>query len=92
MAPLINSNLRDNGQDRLFDSMIQQASFQVGREELVFPERAGQLMWFVVHGIVTNEGRLTARIRIFGEGEFIAGESPLLPGETIAIPHRPVPG
>ncbi|MGJ3558015.1 hypothetical protein ACR6C2_00180 [Streptomyces sp. INA 01156] len=43
-------------------------------------------MWFVVHGIVTNEGRSTARIRILGEGEFISGESPLLPGETIAVP------
>ncbi|MDX3771525.1 MULTISPECIES: hypothetical protein [unclassified Streptomyces] len=84
--PLTNPNLSDNGQDRLFDSLIQHGSPQVGREELVFPERAGQLMWFVVHGIVTNEGRSTARIRIAGEGEFITGESPLLPGETIAIP------
>lgn len=84
--PLINAHIGDGGRTPLFDSMTLHASPQVGREELVFPERADQLMWFVVHGIVTNEGRSTARIRIKGDGEFFAGESPLLPTEQIPFP------
>ncbi|MGJ3558014.1 hypothetical protein ACR6C2_00175 [Streptomyces sp. INA 01156] len=37
MAPLVNPNLSGSGQDRLFDSVIQHASIQVGREEFAFP-------------------------------------------------------
>jgi hypothetical protein len=33
-----------------------------------------------------REGRATARNRIVGDGEFIAGESVLLPGERIEVP------
>ncbi|MEW2325419.1 hypothetical protein AB0926_30765 [Streptomyces griseoincarnatus] len=84
--PLVNPHIDTSGQDRLFDPMVQHASAPAGREEFIFPESANHLMWFVVHGIVTNEGRSTARIRIAGEGEFIAGESHLLPGETIPVP------
>ncbi|MET8538217.1 hypothetical protein ABZV67_42590 [Streptomyces sp. NPDC005065] len=84
--PLITPHLSHDRQDRIFDAMTQHASAQVGREELAFPERADQLMWFEARSVVTNEGRSTARIRIVGDGEFTAGESPLLPGETIAVP------
>ncbi|MDI6521407.1 hypothetical protein QMA61_35070 [Streptomyces coelicoflavus] len=84
--PLVNSLIPADGQARLFDPMVQHASAPVGREDFIFPEHADHLMWFVVHGIVTNEGRSTARIRLTGEGEFIAGESPLLPGEIIPVP------
>ncbi|RDD83860.1 hypothetical protein [Streptomyces parvulus] len=84
--PLVNSLVPADGQTRLFDPMVQHASAPVGREDFVFPEHAGHLMWFVVRGIVTNEGRSTARIRLTGEGEFIAGESPLLPDGVISVP------
>jgi hypothetical protein len=85
--PLINPHLSAAGQTQLFDSMTLHASPQVGQEDLVFPERADQLMWFTTHGIVTNEGRSTTRIRIMGDGEFFEGESHLLPGELIPRPR-----
>lgn len=85
--PLTNAHLSLEGEFQLFDSMTLHGSPEVGhREEFVFPESADHLMWFVVHSIVTNEGRSTARIRIAGDGEFYEGESPLLPGETIPCP------
>ncbi|MFD9540824.1 hypothetical protein [Streptomyces sp. NPDC060022] len=85
--PLTNPHLGREGQFQLFDSMTLHGSPEVShREEFVFPESADHLMWFVVHSIVTNEGRSTARIRIAGDGEFYEGESPLLPGETIPCP------
>ncbi|MFE7581083.1 hypothetical protein ACFU5Y_05885 [Streptomyces gardneri] len=84
--PFITPHLTDGEQNRLFDSMAYHASAQVGREEFVFPERADQLMWFEVRSVVTNEGRSTARIRIVGDGEFIADDSPLLPDGQVEVP------
>ncbi len=85
--PLINPHLSHDGQFQLFDSVTLHGSPEVShREEFVFPESADRVMWFVVHSIVTNEGRSTARIRIAGDGEFYEGESPLLPGERIPLP------
>ncbi|MGW3399459.1 hypothetical protein [Streptomyces hydrogenans] len=84
--PFITPDLGAEEMSRLFESMTYHASAEVGREEFVFPERADQLMWFEVRGVVTNEGRSTARIRVVGDGEFIAGESPLLPDGRVEVP------
>ncbi|MER5996751.1 hypothetical protein [Streptomyces viridosporus] len=82
--PLI-SNHASNG-DRLFSSSVVHGAEPLGREELIFPESAGRLMWFVVHSVLMNEGASTARVRIMGDGQFIEGESPLLPGQVLTVP------
>ncbi|MEU5453125.1 hypothetical protein [Streptomyces californicus] len=83
--PLLSSMPAGN-EARLFDTMTLHGSPEVGADDLIFPQDADQLMWFVVRGVVTNEGRSTARIRLDGEGRFIEGMSPLIPGEQIEIP------
>ncbi|MEU0115521.1 hypothetical protein ABZ137_17780 [Streptomyces bobili] len=87
--PLRNPLLADMpnaSEPRLFDLSTLHGSPEVGSDDLIFPEDSHQLMWFVVRGIITNEGPSTARIRLDGEGRFIEGESSLLPGISIACP------
>ncbi|MEU2119505.1 hypothetical protein ABZ567_28535 [Streptomyces sp. NPDC016459] len=78
--------------DRLFSSGIVHGAEQLGLEELIFPESAGHLMWFVVRSVLTNEGASTARVRIMGDGEFIEGETHLLPAERLSVPPRSAAG
>ncbi|MBB4161623.1 hypothetical protein ACFY8W_00015 [Streptomyces sp. NPDC012637] len=78
--------------DRLFSSGVVHGAEQLGREELIFPESAEHLMWFVVRSVLTNEGASTARVRIMGDGEFIEGDSHLLPGERLSVPPRSAAG
>ncbi|MFJ9195710.1 hypothetical protein [Streptomyces globisporus] len=83
--PLI-SSMPAGDEARLFDSLTLHGSPEVGNDDLIFPQDASQLMWFVIRGLVTNEGRSTARIRLDGEGRFIQGTSTLIPGEHVEIP------
>ncbi|WP_143661680.1 hypothetical protein [Streptomyces sp. st170] len=83
--PLI-SSMPAGDESRLFDSLTLHGSPEVGTDDLIFPQDANQLMWFVVRGVVTNEGRSTARIRLDGEGRFIEGTSNLIPGEHVEVP------
>ncbi|WP_405407409.1 hypothetical protein [Streptomyces sp. NBC_01124] len=70
----------------VFSSSVLHGSEPLGREELIFPESAERSMWFVVHSVLINEGASTARVRIMGDGQFIEGESPLLPGQVLTVP------
>jgi len=40
----------------------------------------------ITRGVLINEGRSTARVRLDGEARFIEGESPLMPGANILSP------
>jgi hypothetical protein len=44
-------------------------------ERFVFPVDAQQLLWFRMSGTLTNEGATTARVRLGGEAQFVAGRS-----------------
>lgn len=70
-------------QTRLLDLLQSQ---EAGGEEFIFPETERMFMLFVTRGVLINEGRGTARVRLDGEGRFIEGESPLIPGRKIPCP------
>ncbi|NYH50680.1 hypothetical protein HNR06_000269 [Nocardiopsis arvandica] len=54
--------------------------------EFYFPQDRSTFLWFITRGILINEGRTTARVRIEGEGQFIDGESPLYSDLHIEVP------
>ncbi|MFE2174418.1 hypothetical protein [Kitasatospora sp. NPDC059462] len=70
---------------RMLDSMSLHSS-EEARGEFVFPENEHMLMWFRLRAVVTNEGKSTTRVHLKGEGRFIEGQSPLIPGVTIPCP------
>lgn len=59
-------------------------------KEFIFPESANWFLWFITRGILINEGRSTARVRLNGEGQFIEGETSLVPEKN--VPYPPVAG
>jgi hypothetical protein len=71
---------------RMFDAMSLHGSSEAGAEEFIFPEHEEWFMWFAVRGVLINEGRSTARVRLDGEGRFAAGKTDLLPDTEIAEP------
>jgi hypothetical protein len=71
---------------RMFDAMSLHGSSEAGTDEFVFPENAQWFLWFTVRGVLINEGRSTARVRLDGEGRFVTGKTDLLPDSEIAEP------
>lgn len=54
-----------------------------------FDEQASWLLWFRTRGVLVNEGRGTARVRLDGDARFIAGTSTLLGSESeIPVPPQ----
>jgi hypothetical protein len=71
---------------RMFDSRSLHGAAEAGADDYIFPEQEQWLMWFTTRGVLINEGRSTARVRLDGEARFIEGESTLVPGEKILCP------
>ncbi len=62
---------------RLLDTLSIQRSRQVQEsEEFVFDQDAGAFLWFRMRGLLVNEGRSSARVRLDGEAQFIEENSP----------------
>jgi hypothetical protein len=58
--------------------------------EFIFPEDQDLLLWFLVCGIVRNEGRSSARVMLGGEARFVEDEAKVFEG--IAVKPPPVTG
>jgi hypothetical protein len=71
---------------RMLDAATFHGSAEAGKEEFNFPEQEQWFMWFITRGILINEGKTTARVRLDGEARFIEGESSLLPGQKVPCP------
>lgn len=71
---------------RMFDAQSLHGAAEAGSDDYIFPEQEQWLMWFITRGVLFNEGRTTARVRLDGEARFIEGESTLVPGEKIPCP------
>lgn len=69
---------------KLLDPESQQRSRSAVGED--FHEQGGSFLWFHGRGLLLNEGRTSARVRLSQEGRFIEGSSPLAPDEDIEIP------
>lgn len=54
--------------------------------EFVFEQDRNAFLWFYGRGLLVNEGRTSARVRLSGEGRFVEGRSPLAGDECIKIP------
>jgi hypothetical protein len=70
----------------MFDSQTLHGAAEAGADDYIFPEQEQWFMWFITRGMLINEGRSTARVRLDGEARFIDGESELAPGEKILCP------
>lgn len=71
---------------RMFDSQTLHGAAQAGADAYIFPEQDQWFLWFITRGVLINEGRSTARVRLDGEARFIEGESALVPDEKISCP------
>ena len=62
---------------------------QAGHEPFVFDEQRSWLLWFRTRGVLVNEGRGTARVRLDGDARFIEGSSPLIENERrVPVPPQ----
>ncbi len=75
---------------RMFDTQSLHGAAEAGTYDFIFPEQEQWLLWFIIHGVLINEGHSTARVRLDGEAHFIEGESTLVPG--VKIPCPPIVG
>lgn len=55
-------------------------------ETFVFDEQRSNFLWFRGRGLLVNEGRTSARVRVSPEGRFIEGKSDLTRGEPVQLP------
>lgn len=55
-------------------------------ETFVFDEQRSNFLWFRGRGLLVNEGRTSARVRVSPEGRFIEGKSDLTRGEQVQLP------
>lgn len=44
------------------------------------------LFWFLMRGVILNEGKGTARVRLDGDTQFVTGPTPLVPGGVTSVP------
>lgn len=57
-----------------------------GVTEFAFPEQRDWLVWFLICGVLINEGRGTARVLLDGETRYVQRETPFTQGRTVAVP------
>lgn len=84
--PRINRDLMSGGGG---SSLLSEASVERSEaaedREFVFNADQNKFLWFRGRGLLFNEGRSTARVRLTG-ARFISGTSSLAPGQTIDVP------
>lgn len=67
----------DANELRLLDSMSIHRSVELdGSEEFLFEQDAETFLWFRMRGLLVNEGRTSARVRLDGEARFLEEHSP----------------
>ncbi len=85
---------------RLLDPLsIQRSAELAGSEEFMFEQDAETFLWFRMRGLLVNEGRTSARVRLDGEARFLEEHSPFqfvvggdgahrLPTEILRLPAQ----
>jgi hypothetical protein len=71
---------------RLLDSMSKHASSNDPNQEFYFDQDKDQFLWLLTRGLLINEGKGTARVRLDGEAQFIDGTSPFAGDRQIVTP------
>lgn len=80
------SGMPGGGEPTLLETLGQ--SEVAGGEPYIFDEQCSWLMWFRTRGVLLNEGRGTARVRLDGDAHFVAGRSELVGDLEISVPPR----
>ncbi|MGH7930736.1 MAG: hypothetical protein ACREQV_23440 [Candidatus Binatia bacterium] len=87
--PLVDRSRRGmpgGGEPMLLETLDQ--SEVAGSEPYIFDEQSSWFMWFRTKGVLLNEGRGTARVRLNGDARFFAGRSELVGDREIPEPPR----
>jgi len=71
---------------RLLDPKSKHASSDDPNQEFYFDQDKDHFLWLLTRGLLINEGKGTARVRLDGEAQFIAGTSPFTGEREIATP------
>jgi hypothetical protein len=80
------THMPNANEPRMFDSQTLHGAPAAGGDDFIFPEAEQRLLWFILRGVLINEGHSTARVRLDGEARFIEGESTLVPDRKILCP------
>jgi hypothetical protein len=77
---------------RMLDSQsIHGATPLDGSHRFYFPQDAATFLWFRMRGLLINEGRGSARVRLDGEARFINEPSPFQANQDSSLARPPVP-
>lgn len=80
------TSMPGGGEPSLLETLGQSAV--AGSEPYIFDEQRSWFLWFRTRGVLLNEGRGTARVRLDGDARFIAGSSELVNDREIKMPPR----
>lgn len=72
---------------RLLDPLSFSKSYCRSDWEFHLESTEKYFLWYHGRGLVTNEGRTTARVRISPEARYISGYSPVDPSKMLQVPH-----
>lgn len=87
--PLIDrhrSGMPQGGQVKLLDPESLERSRPAAGESFIFDAHRSNFLWFRGRGLLVNEGRTSARVRLSQEGRFVEGSTELSSGELVQLP------